>query len=264
MRQRLLLSRDTSTSLRNSIANLAERTLGAGHALVARGSLATGALGPVSDLDVVVLVRRPPLPPTADLVGEFEEKFGRPVSCTVWGVEEWGRDQRRLSTWHALASGRCLAGDRGLWVEWQKQAAGTLVQLSGSRLVSLDTDDPKRHVRRADFLTPYSRDLKRGTGGILDYEFAKLARIWLQLRQVWMGIDQSAWNRAHFLSEMLIYYKLAIQDHIGIRSDSIDYVHCLGNDVPGSVAHCLRVMRGNHCQTTRIREVLLELDRKSS
>ncbi|WOQ15573.1 HD domain-containing protein [Raineyella sp. W15-4] len=162
-------------------------TPGPGIALACSGSLARRESGPLSDLDLELLLDRH-CGLGRDAVAELAERLWYPIWDSKLGMDHAVRtiDQSRAAARADLATAasaldvRCLAGDdrvvstlRGvLAADWRTDAR--------KRLPELEESIQARHARNGDLDQTLDPDLKEGNGGLRDMTVLRaLAASWL-------------------------------------------------------------------------------------
>jgi UTP:GlnB (protein PII) uridylyltransferase len=155
--------------------------LKSGACLMARGSLARGDFCPYSDIDLVLLVpdekyRRSNIPE------RLRAKVPYAVSSQTWLPSTPREKSGSLHVWFSVSQCRYLAGDVGLFVNCRAGWLELLARLGGDFLCDMYDSDPKRHQGMRDKASPFSHNVKRGRGGIVDYEFSRLVSLWLGLK----------------------------------------------------------------------------------
>ncbi len=187
---------------------------GPGIALACSGSLARRESGPLSDLDLELLVdERCPL--EAEEIGQVAQRLWYPIWDSGLGLDHAVRSVEEaraiaradLATAAAALDVRCVAGDDRvvnalravLAADWRTEARGRLPELEESVRV--------RHARSGDLDQTLDPDLKEGDGGLRDMTVLRaLAASWLA--------DYSH-DRAHAAHHVLLDTRDALQVSTG-------------------------------------------------
>lgn len=156
-----------------------------GVALLARGSFARGDFSLYSDLDLMAITRDGVGGDSYIDEGEIQRELSRWTSLVNLGVADL---DRRVSAFPHLAYGvismRFICGDWQLAGDVHAAAANIVSNLTPSQVIALKMNDPNRSWKDMDPTSPHYYSIKRGMGGIIDHEFIKISKLWIEARYV--------------------------------------------------------------------------------
>ncbi|WOP17866.1 HD domain-containing protein [Raineyella sp. LH-20] len=160
---------------------------GPGIALACSGSLARRESGPLSDLDLELLLDRQ-CGLGRDAIAEIAERLWYPIWDSSLGLDHAVRtiDQSRAAARVDLATAasaldvRCLAGDDRVVSTLRSVLAADWRTDARKRLPELEESIRARHARNGDLDQTLDPDLKEGNGGLRDMTVLRaLAASWL-------------------------------------------------------------------------------------
>ncbi len=159
----------------------AHTNLKSGTCLLARGSLARGDFCDYSDVDLILLVPSQKHE-RLNVTEQLRSKVPYPVSFQTWLPSTPSERLESLHIWFSVSQCCYIAGDIELFFNCRFSWLELLASLNGNFLRDVYDSDPKRHQGMRNKSSPFSYNVKRGRGGIVDYEFSRLISLWLKLK----------------------------------------------------------------------------------
>jgi hypothetical protein len=163
-----------------SFLKVAEAKLESDVCLLSRGSLARGDFCRHSDIDLILLTGSLKSDWRA-VIEKMQEIVSYPISVQLWSPSTPSDKINSLHVWYSVSQCQYLAGNRDLFHYCKLRWLKLLSRLDGKLLICLHNSDPRRHKGLMRRTSPLSFNVKRGRGGIVDYEFAHLVTMWLEL-----------------------------------------------------------------------------------
>jgi UTP:GlnB (protein PII) uridylyltransferase len=174
--------------------------------LLVRGSLARGDFCSYSDVDLILLVSDEKNR-GLDITQLLRSKVPYAVSLQTWLPSTPSEKLGSLHTWFSVSQCCYLAGDAELFVACHTSWLALLTRLDGNFLCEIYDSDPKRHQGMRDKASPLSYNVKRGRGGIVDYEFSNLVSLWLKLKNRHSPLQLSLINLSQHCFQYLFLLK---------------------------------------------------------
>jgi predicted nucleotidyltransferase len=153
-----------------------------GFAVALRGSFARGDPSPFSDADIVVIsdINLD----VCSMIDWFRSRvLEHEVSVSIYPPEPDDQSRRSLMFWQFIPHLLFVAGDFDMFSRFKLIAERELSQLPLTMLLKLYADE----IKQREWSNPGSAhfsNLKRGAGGLIEYEFVVLLKLWQNLRQI--------------------------------------------------------------------------------
>lgn len=153
--------------------------------LFARGSCVRGDYCRYSDVDLVLL-RAGGAPSTDETCARRSQlaKIIPSVCIQGWGTDELPSREKTLTLWLAASQKAYVVGDRALLSQCHERWARHLASKSISGITQLYVIDPRQNMGYFDSQSFYRWNVKRGAGGILDFDYACLVAWWMKVRKI--------------------------------------------------------------------------------
>ena len=192
-----------------SLIREAQTNLEAGTCLLARGSLARGDFCHYSDVDLILLVPSQKHE-RLNITEQLRSKVQYPISFQTWLPSTPSERLKSLHIWFSVSQCCYIAGDIELFRNSQFSWLELLVSLNGNFLRDIYDLDPKRHQGMRNRSSLFSYNVKRGRGGIVDYEFSRLISLWLELKNIYSPLQLSLIN----LSQRCFKYLFLLKSYL--------------------------------------------------